>query len=59
MSSWTEGEKQCEFTFDKELFLCFRDEDYANKVKEWIFEGTEIETQVVKIGNPPTNTGKL
>ena len=54
MSRWSSDTEAKEFAFESGLHMVFNTEDDAKKVSAFLRSEGEIETDVVKIGDPPT-----
>lgn len=54
MSRWSKGPNAIEFAFEAGLEMVFNAEVDAKKISAYLRSEGEIETEVVKIGNPPT-----
>lgn len=53
MSSWSSDKDGVNFKFEEGLYMAFKDEAQANQIRDFLQANAEIETEVVKIGNPP------
>lgn len=52
MSQWQSNDEGLTFVFESGLHMCFTDEKLANEISSFLRKQAEIETEVVKIGNP-------
>ncbi len=52
MVDWRSDKDKVDFKFEEGLYMVFNEESQANQIRDFLRENAEIDTEVVKIGNP-------